>query len=262
MRNRVWIINAGCSGLCLSLATALFVTEGLKTVVGKPRPNMLAVCHANLANLGQYEVGGLGTSLVSEAPILVSAAICTQTNHNKLRDAFSSFPSGHSSFSWAGLLYLSLWLCARLSVRIPYLEHYQPATGNSAEHGLVAQQPRSSAPPLWLVLVTAIPIGCALFISASRYADFHHAGIDIFAGSVIGVIAAWSSFRLYHMPISRGKGMTWGWRQGQSTLMGDLLRFGPQSCPPTPDPEANSQSATGAGVALQTTSPQSRSTSP
>lgn len=233
LRNRLRNINAGCSGLCLSLATALFITEGLKTIVGKPRPNMLATCHPDLTKLRIYAVGGLGTSLDSEAPILVSSAICSQTSQHTLRDAFSSFPSGHSSFSWAGLLYLSLWLCAKLSVQIPYLSHQQhTSTPARTDHQSSLppdddhpQRPqksnRGATPPLYLLLLAVIPTGVALFISASRYADFHHAGIDIFVGSVIGILTACASFRLYHMPIRRARGQPWGSR----TLGGSLSWF-------------------------------------
>ncbi|ETN36540.1 uncharacterized protein HMPREF1541_08818 [Cyphellophora europaea CBS 101466] len=224
LRERLWITNAGWSGLCLSVAAALLVTEGLKTIVGKPRPDMLAVCHADLTNITRYEVGGVGSSLESEAPILVSASICRQSDQKKLRDAFSAFPSGHSSFSWAGLLYLSLWLCAKLSARLPYLGHYQLTGPEGAlHHDAVSRSSRqASAPPLWLVAVAMFPVGTALFISASRYADFHHAGIDIVAGAVIGIITAWYSFRLYHLPVRRGFGMPWGFRSDQIAFTGAL----------------------------------------
>jgi hypothetical protein len=81
---------------------------------------------------------------------------------------------------------------------------------------------RKAAPPLWMVLMLLFPIGVALFICTSRYADFHHAGIDIFAGCVIGIISGYSSFRLYHLPIRRGYGMAWGPRSEGRTFLGDV----------------------------------------
>src|SRR4051812_14650720 len=38
-RKAFWEIHVGCLGLCLGLAVTLFVTSGLKDLVGKPRPN-------------------------------------------------------------------------------------------------------------------------------------------------------------------------------------------------------------------------------
>lgn len=126
--------------------------------------------------------------------------------------------------SWAGLLYLSLWLAMKFSVGIPYLGHHVPVPDKSTEDIDIVSyyHERKAAPPLWMVAIVLIPVGVALFISTSRYADFHHAGIDIFAGCVIGIISGWASFRLYHLPVRRGYGMTWGPRDQRSTFIGDM----------------------------------------
>jgi membrane-associated phospholipid phosphatase len=214
LRSRLWAINAGLIGLCLSLATALFVTEGLKTIVGKPRPDMLSVCRPDLNNMSAYIVGGVGQTLDSEAPALVSSDICQQKDQSKLRDAFSSFPSGHSSFSWAGLLYLSLWLMSRFS--ISWMCNYCSHISRSIPG------PKKSAPPLWQVLILAMPVGTALFICSSRYADFHHAGIDIFAGTVIGILSAILSFFLYHQSLCYQGRMAFGPRRAQNAFTGNF----------------------------------------
>lgn len=45
---------------------------------------------------------------------LSNATICTQTNDKILRDGFRSFPSGHSSLSFAGLGFLSFYVMGKL----------------------------------------------------------------------------------------------------------------------------------------------------
>jgi PAP2 superfamily len=142
-----------------------------------------------------------------------------------LDDGFAAFPSGHSSFSWAGLLYLSLWLCLRFSVSIPYLRHTTPTTHKDSEDLAWVRYARTkkAAPPLWLAAVSLAPIFVAIFISASRYADFHHAGIDIFAGCFIGIVLAWTSFRMYHLPLRRGYGFSWGNRSAHGAFSGDFM---------------------------------------
>lgn len=215
-RRKIWEINAGLLGLALSLALTLFVTSGLKDIVGKPRPDLLARCDPDVANIGNWIVGGFGTSLDSEASALVASGICRQPDHRHLDDGFAAFPSGHSSFSWAGLLYFTLWLCLKLSIGIPYLGPTMPGPGktlNATSEGDPVHSTQA-APPLWLVVVALLPCGVALFICASRYADFHHAGFDIIAGSAIGIFFAWGCFRTYHPPIRRGIGTSWGPRQG------------------------------------------------
>ncbi|KPI45869.1 PA-phosphatase related-family protein [Cyphellophora attinorum] len=223
--DKIWDANAGWMGLALASAATLFLTSGLKCLVGKPRPNFLAICDADVDRLSEFVVGGSGSRIESDAPALVTYEICRQSDLDLLNDAFFAFPSGHSSMSWAGLLYLSLWLSMRFSVAIPYLGHHMPLVRKSTEGADLVSfyHARKAAPPLWMVAIVLVPIGVALFICASRYADFHHAGIDIFAGSVIGIVCGYSSFRLYHLPIRRGHGLAWAPRQ-KSTLSRETCR--------------------------------------
>jgi hypothetical protein len=58
-RRVIWEIHVGWLGLCTGLAVTLFVTSGLKDMVGKPRPNLLARCEADLSHITQYIAGGL-----------------------------------------------------------------------------------------------------------------------------------------------------------------------------------------------------------
>jgi membrane-associated phospholipid phosphatase len=213
-RGAYWNVHVGWLGLALALATTLFITSGLKDLIGKPRPDLLARCHPDLSAVAQYLVGGFGSTLDSEAEPLVSDGICQQTDKRFLDDGFAAFPSGHSSFSSAGLVYLSLWLSARLSVRIPCLDHtklpLQAKSKDKIRHALSASDSQS-APPLWQAAIALCPLPVAIFVCASRYADFHHAGVDIFAGAVLGTVIGWATFRLYHLPIRRGTGaLTWG----------------------------------------------------
>ena len=196
-----WEIHAGWLGLCAALASSLFITAGLKDMVGKPRPDLLARCEPDVANLAKYIVGGLGTTLESVAAPLVSSDICQQKDSSTLNDGFAAFPSGHSSFSSAGMVYLTLWLIARWNVSVSRpdlqsLRFVRAAPNSDGQPGKEnATQP---AAPFWITALSFSPIILVLFICSSRYADFHHAGIDIFAGAAIGTFFAWFSFRLYH----------------------------------------------------------------
>lgn len=89
-RDKLWDANAGWLGLGLALASTLFITSGMKAIVGKPRPNFLAICNADVDNLRDFVVGGSGSSIESDAPALVSYEICRQTDLNLLNDAFVS----------------------------------------------------------------------------------------------------------------------------------------------------------------------------
>lgn len=89
-RDKAWDANAGWMGLGLALASTLFVTSALKAMVGKPRPNFLAICDADADVLADFVVGGSGSQIESDAPALVTYEICRQTDLDLLNDAFVS----------------------------------------------------------------------------------------------------------------------------------------------------------------------------
>lgn len=221
---RLWEWHAGWLGLGLSLAGAFFITSGLKDIVGKPRPDLLARCDPDLANLAAHLVSGLGLKETS-APILVDTSICQNPNSSVIKDGFAAFPSGHSSFSWAGLLYLSLWLSAKFAITFPVPFRMPLYKGQGAAHaGLVhdANQTGSfrssaAAPPLYLLLLVISPVTAAIYICATRYADYMHAGWDILGGSLIGVAFAYIGFRWYHIPFGDG-GWAWAPRSTQAAF--------------------------------------------
>jgi membrane-associated phospholipid phosphatase len=120
-RRKLWELHAGLLGLGLAISAAFFITNGMKNMFGKPRPDMLARCQPDLENIAKYVVGGIGLDGFAGDGRLVSADICTSTNKKRLDDGFRSFPSGHSSSSSAGLIYLSLFLASKFAVTIPYV---------------------------------------------------------------------------------------------------------------------------------------------
>jgi membrane-associated phospholipid phosphatase len=212
---RLWEWHAGWLGLGFSLAGAFFVTSGLKDVVGKPRPDFLARCDPDLSNVAAYVVGGLGLNKAS-APILVNTGICQNTDISVVKDGFAAFPSGHSSFSWAGLLYLSLWLSAKFALTFPGPFRFAPLRRQAEGNVNIVSPFRSlaAAPPLYLLLLVLAPVAVALFICATRYADYMHAGWDIIGGSLIGISFAWAGFRWYHISPRGGESCGyagWAW---------------------------------------------------
>ena len=205
-RRRLWSLHIGWLGLALSLAGSFFITTGLKDLVGKPRPNLIARCDPDLSNIQAHVVGGLGF-LFEEAPVLVTKSICRQKDSGIVKDGFASFPSGHSSFSFAGLGYLALWLCAKLAISIPYLSLNTRSARTAA-----------AAPPLYLLTLVLAPVAIAIFVCASRWSDNQHAGFDIISGALIGIVFSWGSFRYYHLPVREGKGWAWGPRSREKAF--------------------------------------------
>jgi len=245
-KRKLWEFNAGWMGLGLSFALAFFVTTGIKNLIGKPRPDLLARCQPDLNDIAAHVVGGYGQD-ISQRWTLVSSSICTTTDKKRLDEGFRSFLSGHSSMSWSGLLYLSLWLASKFNMLIPYLGHGNPPAkrGRDDEDEEPLQQEareRAAAPPVFGAIIVLIPVCLAFYICSTRYVDFKHQGIDIFSGSVLGIMTAWIGFRWYHGSLTRGQPWTWsprskdrafavssgtnGWTSGEGIVMRERMQRG------------------------------------
>jgi hypothetical protein len=85
-KRKLWELHVGWLGLALGLISAWFITNGMKNLFGKPRPDLLARCQPDLENIAKYVVGGLVGQTNSGQ--LVSAAICQNTDADILDDGF------------------------------------------------------------------------------------------------------------------------------------------------------------------------------
>ena len=249
-RMKLWELHTAWMGFALGLATTFFFTEGMKNLYGKPRPDLLSRCNLDPAAVQQYALGGEGGQLPLWN-LLISSTACRQPDSAKLDDGFQSFPSGHSSceclfppvlskltllepVSWAGMFYLTLFLCSKFSITMPYLLPYTHETstrynkGNdrglpdgdyddskedvvaSARSTLVPLRKQAAAPPTYLFILPLIFISIPVYVSSTRFSDFRHHGFDILFGSLMGIVISYISFRMYHLPIRRGAGWSWG----------------------------------------------------
>ncbi|KAJ5589291.1 hypothetical protein N7537_011969 [Penicillium hordei] len=217
IRRKFWEWNVGWMGLALAIASAWSATQGLKVLIGKPRPDLLARCNPDLTRIAEFTVGGLGEELRGAAT-LVSWEICRDKSNSLQIDGFSSFPSGHSSFSFSGLLYLTLWLCSKFSIAFPYLPRY-PVEDQKHVDDDTSVRKRGAAPPVYLMLIAFVPTATACFISASRWFNYRHHGFDILFGSALGIFFAYIGFNMYHLPIRRGAGWAWGARSRRRAFL-------------------------------------------
>ncbi|KAK4688621.1 diacylglycerol diphosphate phosphatase / phosphatidate phosphatase, partial [Tremellales sp. Uapishka_1] len=159
------IPEASFLGLFMSLSMAGIVTQLIKGSVGRPRPDLIARC---LPNIGATDAYMYGLSTVD---------ICTNTNLLILDDGFKSFPSGHSSLSFAGLGFLSCFLAGKM--------HLYDKRGH-----------RTRA---WIALVPCVG---AMMVAISRTEDNRHHWQDVLVGSLLGLFIAWLSYRTYFPPLS------------------------------------------------------------
>lgn len=105
----------------------------------------------------------------------------------KVSESRESFPSGHSSFAFTGLTFLTLWLMGRFRV---------------------LSGPRPGAGRLVAVFACLVPAFCAGFIAITRTRDNWHNFSDIVCGSVIGIFCSVITyFTLYQSLLSERAGI-------------------------------------------------------
>lgn len=144
--------------LLISITLTSFITDIIKNAVGRPRPDLLARCRP---------------AADTQPNVLVTIDVCTAPDGHTLQDGWRSFPSGHSSFSFAGLGFLSLFLAGQLHI-------FRYSTGGR---------------DLTRALVCLCPLIGAALVAISRCEDYRHDVYDVCIGSALGMTIAYWSYR-------------------------------------------------------------------
>lgn len=120
------------AGLGVTLAYCLngLITTYLKMIVGRPRPDFYYRCFPE----------GKGTDYEH----------CTGTRKSYM-DGRKSFPSGHSSFSFTCMVFLSLYIARKF---------------NLCRENIKGQS--------WQLCVCTLPVIAAATVAVSRTCDYHH----------------------------------------------------------------------------------------
>lgn len=142
----------------ISIITTSFLTDLFKDAIGRPRPDLIARCKPE-AGTPQNE--------------LIMIEVCTETSHHVLHDGWRSYPSGHSSFAFAGLGWLALLLASQTHVL----------------------RPRAN---MAVVLLCMVPLLGAALIAVSRLEDYRHDVFDVVTGSVLGMAITYFNWRRYY----------------------------------------------------------------
>ncbi|KAJ1726054.1 hypothetical protein LPJ61_005452 [Coemansia biformis] len=154
-------MNVGILGLCMALVLNMMVTNTVKNLAGRLRPDFIDRCNLDLSQVSEPTIG------------LLTSAVCRQADESFLLDGMRSFPSGHSSFSFAGLGYITLWLCGHMNI--------VDCRGRTYKS-----------------FVALAPLLGALLISVSRTKDYRHHWQDVLAGALLGVAMAWFAYLQYY----------------------------------------------------------------
>lgn len=199
---------------------SLLLVDGLKNLLGKPRPDFLSRC-------GLVEGWEDGDYYIGPTKLLITVKACTAPyGKRELKDGFRAFPSGHAALSFTGMGYLAGWLRrwffpVQVTQRGGLVGSGNSSAGSGSEMGLESPRlgdlegatrnlPRAKPASQkgffgWVLLL--LPLSLAAWCSATRYSDFRHAGFDILAGVVIGCFGAALGWKVVGKRAGRG-----GWR--------------------------------------------------
>ncbi|KAK8244791.1 PAP2 superfamily protein [Phyllosticta capitalensis] len=180
-----WDMNNAVIGLLYSLIVAAVFQVFIKWLIGGLRPHFLAACKPDLSLQTGTGYGG----------IMYDRTVCTG-EASDINDSLESMPSGHSTAAFAGLVYLSLYLNAKLKVF------------------------SNSHPAMWKLIATMAPLLGAVLIAGALTIDEFHNYYDVMAGATIGTLMAFCSYRMVyasvwdfrfnHIPLSRFAPFTYG----------------------------------------------------
>jgi diacylglycerol diphosphate phosphatase/phosphatidate phosphatase len=152
-------------GLLKSLVTAAVFQVFLKCLIGGFRPHFLDVCKPNVPAPGSATTGN------GFQNIMYTREVCTG-DEKEINDSLESFPSGHSTAAFAGLVYLALYFNAQLKVMSAH------------------------SPAYWKMVVFFMPLLAATLIAGALTIDQFHHWWDVGFGSIIGTACALVAFRM------------------------------------------------------------------
>jgi diacylglycerol diphosphate phosphatase/phosphatidate phosphatase len=158
-------------GIMQALGMVFTVTNLLKYMTGRQRPNFYALCDY----AGYREAVATGNMDVYNAATKFGAIgnvnKCT-ASFKDVAESLRSFPSGHSSVSFAGMTFASLYLRASFGV----------------VHGVHVSM---------LAILSTFPLIVSAWIAISRVRDRWHNTDDVFIGSAIGILCGYLAWKHY-----------------------------------------------------------------
>ncbi|KAG8087157.1 hypothetical protein GUJ93_ZPchr0010g11080 [Zizania palustris] len=148
-KKNVYDLHHGILGILYSVLITAVITDAIKDGVGRPRPDFFWRCFPD----GKPKFDNISTDVICHGEKSV------------IKEGHKSFPSGHSSWSFAGLGFLAWYLAGKLQA--------------FDRKGHIAK-----------LCIVFLPLLVASLVAVSRVDDYWHHWQDVFAGGIIGLTVA------------------------------------------------------------------------
>ncbi|GAB2226625.1 hypothetical protein Droror1_Dr00022438 [Drosera rotundifolia] len=158
-RRDVYDLHHAVLGLLYAVLITAVITDAIKDGVGRPRPDFFWRCFPD--GVAHYD-DKLGNVVCHGEPSVI-------------KEGHKSFPSGHSSWSFAGLGFLSLYLAGKIKA--------------FNRQGHVAK-----------LCIVFLPLLAAALVAVSRVDDYWHHWQDVFAGGLLGLVVAFFCYLQFFPP--------------------------------------------------------------
>ncbi|KAM3206978.1 hypothetical protein ACQJBY_062266 [Aegilops geniculata] len=139
-------LHHGILGILYSVLITAVITDAIKDGVGRPRPDFFWRCFPD------------GKDLYDN----VTTGVLCHGAKSVIKEGHKSFPSGHASWSFAGLGFLTWYLTGKIAV--------------FDRKGHIAK-----------LCIIVLPLLTAALVAVSRVDDYWHHWQDVFAGAIIGL---------------------------------------------------------------------------
>ncbi|CAH9114747.1 unnamed protein product [Cuscuta europaea] len=165
-RKDVYDLHHSILGLLFAILITAVMTDAIKNAVGRPRPDFFWRCFPDGRDL--YDRWG--------------NVVC-HGKESDIKEGHKSFPSGHTSWSFAGLGFLSMYLAGKFKA--------------FDRRGHVAK-----------LCIIFLPLLVASLVGVSRVDDYWHHWQDVFAGALLGLVVAAFCYLQFFPPPYDSQGCT------------------------------------------------------
>uniref|UniRef100_A0A0E0DUG6 Phosphatidic acid phosphatase type 2/haloperoxidase domain-containing protein n=1 Tax=Oryza meridionalis TaxID=40149 RepID=A0A0E0DUG6_9ORYZ len=141
--------HLGRPRLLFSVLITAVLTDAIKDGVGRPRPNFFWRCFPD--GIPKYNN--------------ITRGVICHGDKSVIKEGHKSFPSGHTSWSFAGLGFLSWYLAGKIKA--------------FDRGGHVAK-----------LCIVVLPLLIAAMVGVSRVDDYWHHWQDVFTGGILGLVVA------------------------------------------------------------------------